>query len=164
MYAAILAGGVGTRLWPRSRQAQPKQFSDITGSGRTMIQATADRLAECADFLSFGTGDLSESFCGISRYDAALSFLPEYLSQGVFDQDPFQTIDQAGVGALMRIASEKVAGRRELGTCGAQAVHPASLQFCAELGLDYVSVPARHLPAVRLLAAQICLKQKSAPV
>ena len=125
---------------------------------------TADRLAECADFLSFGTGDLSESFCGISRYDAALSFLPEYLSQGVFDQDPFQTIDQAGVGALMRIASEKVAGRRELGTCGAQAVHPASLQFCAELGLDYVSVPARHLPAVRLLAAQICLKQKSAPV
>ena len=116
---------------------------------------TADRLAEEADFLSFGTGDLSESTCGISRYDAALSFLPGFLEQKIFGRDPFQAIDQEGVGELMRLASAKVRGRVELGTCGAQAADPASLKFCAELGLDYVSVPARHLPAARLAAAQL---------
>lgn len=125
---------------------------------------SADRLAEQADFLSFGTGDLSESTCGISRYDAALSFLPAFLEQGVFEQDPFQAIDQAGVGALMRIATQKVSGRKELGTCGAQATNPASLEFCSELGLDYVSVPARHVPAARLAAAQVAIKHKNAPV
>ena len=121
---------------------------------------TADRLAKEADFLSFGTGDLSESTCGISRYDAALSFLPGYLERGVFARDPFQAIDREGVGELMRLASEKVRGRVELGTCGAQASDPASLQFCAELGLDYVSVPARHVPAARLAAAQLSLVGK----
>ena len=121
----------------------------------------AGRLAEQADFLSFGTGDLSESTCGISRYDAGLSFLPEMLNQGVFEIDPFQGIDPLGVGALMEIACNQVAARRpalELGICGAQACHPASLEFCDGLGLDYVSLPARHIPVARLVAAQVRLK------
>ncbi|MBS2040629.1 hypothetical protein JST97_36925 [bacterium] len=128
---------------------------------------TADQLAPHADFLSFGTGDLTETTCGISRYDSCLSFLPEFLRQGVFPKDPFQSIDQPGVGALMEIASRQLKAHRprlELGTCGAQAAEPASLEFCLRLGLDYVSLPARHIPVARLVAAQILLNEKNAPV
>jgi len=118
---------------------------------------TADRLAEVADFMSFGTGDLTESTCGLSRYDSQFSFLPEYLKEGIFKEDPFQSIDQAGVGALMNLAVEAVREKFpavELGTCGAQAIDDASLRFCCRIGLRYVSVPAHHLPVVRLAAAQ----------
>ncbi|MFN8612172.1 MAG: putative PEP-binding protein [Vulcanimicrobiota bacterium] len=124
----------------------------------------AEELAEQADFLSFGTGDLTEATCGISRYDAPISFLPHYLSQGIFERDPFEAIDQRGVGALMRIASQQVKARCpsvEIGTCGAQAVDPESLQFCMQLGLNYVSVPTRHLPVARLAAAQTTLRSGS---
>jgi pyruvate, orthophosphate dikinase len=117
----------------------------------------ADRLAEQADFLSFGTGDLTESTCGMSRYDSQLSFLPEYLKQKVFPRDPFQSIDQAGVGALMKIAAQAVNDKFptvELGTCGAQAMDSESLEFCCRIGLRYVSVPAHHVPVARLAAAR----------
>ena len=118
---------------------------------------TADRLAEQADFLSFGTGDLTESTCGLSRYDSHLSFLPEYLERDFFEKDPFGSIDQAGVGALMKMAVQAVNTKFptvELGTCGAQAVDAESLKFCRRIGLRYVSVPAHHLPVARLAAAQ----------
>jgi pyruvate,orthophosphate dikinase len=122
----------------------------------------ADQLGEVADFLSFGTGDLTEATCGISRYDAPLSFLPAYLEQSVFERDPFEAIDQAGVGALMRLACERVQAKCpsvEMGICGAQAADPRSLEFCSELGLKYVSVPIRHLAAARLVAAQTVLRR-----
>lgn len=121
----------------------------------------ADQLAAEVDFLSFGTGDLTEATCGISRYDAPLSFLPAYLEKGVFSRDPFEALDQDGVGELMRLACEQVKAKYpsvEMGTCGAQAVDPESLAFCVQLGLDYVSVPVRNLPAARLAVAQAALR------
>lgn len=124
----------------------------------------AEQLAEVADFLSFGTGDLTEATCGISRYDSPFSFLPEYLEQSVFARDPFEAIDQEGVGALMRLACERVQAKCpsvEMGTCGAQAVDPQSLEFCMRLGLKYVSVPLRHLAVARLAAAQALLRPDS---
>lgn len=124
----------------------------------------ADQLGGEADFLSFGTGDLTEATCGISRYDSPLSFLPEYLDQGILEGDPFSTIDQPGVGALMQWACDRVKAKCpsvEMGTCGAQAVDPESLRFCLELGLQSVSVPLVHLPGARLAAAQASLKPGS---
>lgn len=124
----------------------------------------ADELACLADFLSFGTGDLTESTCGISRYDSQLSFLPAYIEKGVLTQDPFRKIDQGGVAKLMRNAVEAVRASGkvvELGTCGAQAIDPDSLSFCRHLGLKYVSVPAHHVPVAQLAAAQTELKDIS---
>ncbi len=121
----------------------------------------ADLLAEVAQFFSFGTGDLTESTCGLSRYDSRLSFLPGYLEQGILSGDPFEVLDQSGVGALMEIALERAKQKRpdvEIGTCGVQATHCESLEFCYRLGLDYVSVPVSHLPVARLMAAQAALK------
>lgn len=115
---------------------------------------TAGQLAQEAAFLSFGTGDLTESTCGISRYDALLSFLPAYLEQGILPGDPFETIDEEGVGALMRLARE--ATSVEMGACGKQAAD--SVEFCHRLGLDYVSVNPPRVPGVRLAAAQAALR------
>lgn len=128
---------------------------------------TAGTLCEEADFLSFGTGDLTESTCGISRYDSQLSFLPGYLEEGIFTRDPFQSIDQPGVGALMQFALERVKQKCpsvEMGTCGAQAVDPESLAFCCRLGLNYASVPVHHLPVARLAAAQAVLRKSDQKV
>lgn len=122
---------------------------------------TAGTLCEVAEFLSFGTGDLTEATCGISRYDAQLSFLSSYVERGILERDPFQAIDQEGVGALMRLATDAVKTKSpafELGTCGAQAIDPSSLEFCCRIGLRYVSVPAHCLPVARLVAAQVALK------
>lgn len=124
---------------------------------------TADLLAQESDFLTFGTGDLTEATCGLSRYDSQLSFLPGYLAQEIFPRDPFQAIDQLGVGALMRHALHLVKEKNpslEMGTCGAQAVDEESLAFCFDLGLKYVSVPVSDLAPARLAAARAALRQE----
>ena len=98
----------------------------------------------------------------MSRYDAQLSFLPNYLDRDVFWGDPFQAIDQPGVGALMRLAADLVKKKYptyELGTCGAQAIDAKSLEFCCQIGLRSVSVPAHHVPVARLVAAQAALSE-----
>ncbi len=133
-----------------------------TGSMLELPRAclTADLLCEAADFLSFGTGDLTESTCGLSRYDSHLSFLPAYLAQGIFGRDPFSSIDENGVGALMKLATHSVKAKYpavELGTCGAQAIDAKSLEFCCRIGLSYISVPPHHLPVARLAAARAAL-------
>lgn len=118
-------------------------------------------IALLSDFCAFGTGDLTEAACGLSRYDSQLSFLPSYLEQGVFRDDPFLRIDRKGVGVLMEIAAEQIRAlntKLELGICGAQAVHPESLQFCHDLGLAYVSAPPRTVPILRLICAQMLEK------
>ncbi|WP_375454435.1 pyruvate, phosphate dikinase [uncultured Methylobacterium sp.] len=124
----------------------------------------ADEIAETAEFFSFGTNDLTQTALGISRDDAA-TFLGPYTQKGILAADPFVTIDQEGVGELVRIGVER--GRRtrpnlKLGICGEHGGDPASIGFCQEVGLDYVSCSPYRVPIARLAAAQAALGKVSA--
>ncbi len=121
----------------------------------------ADKIANAADFFSFGTNDLTQTTLGISRDDAA-RFLDEYVKKDIFAQDPFVSIDQDGVGELMKIGVER--GRKtrpdiKLGICGEHGGDPASVEFCHSLGLEYVSCSPFRVPIARLAAAQAALKE-----
>jgi pyruvate, orthophosphate dikinase len=122
----------------------------------------ADEIAEWADFFSFGTNDLTQTALGFSRDDAEGKFLTYYLEHGVLERNPFETLDVSGVGDLMRVAVERGRGAREdlkLGICGEHGGEPASVAFCHELGLDYVSCSPYRVPLARLAAAQAALKE-----
>jgi pyruvate,orthophosphate dikinase len=135
----------------------------------TMIEVprgalTADVIAQHAEFFRFGTNDLTQTALGISRDDAA-TFLGPYTQKGILAADPFVTIDQEGVGELMRIAIER--GRSvnpdlELGICCEHGGDPSSVRFCHELGLNYVSCSPYRVPAARLAAAQAALAEAGA--
>ena len=116
----------------------------------------ADRIAEHADFFSFGTNDLTQLTFGYSRDDAG-TFLPDYLDKGILEKDPFQSIDQTGVGELVKIGAEKGRSAKEslkLGICGEHGGDPASVDFFHRAGLDYVSCSPYRVPIARLAAAQ----------
>jgi pyruvate,orthophosphate dikinase len=120
---------------------------------------TADAVAKYADFFSFGTNDLTQMAFGYSRDDAG-SFLPEYVSKGILAQEPFQSLDQEGVGQLVRIACEKgrsVKPKLKLGVCGEHGGDPDSVAFFHRVGLDYVSCSPYRVPIARLAAAQAAL-------
>jgi pyruvate,orthophosphate dikinase len=124
----------------------------------------AGEIAEAAEFFSFGTNDLTQTTLGISRDDAA-SFLGPYTAKGILPTDPFVTIDQEGVGELVKIAAER--GRKtrpgmKLGICGEHGGDPASIAFCEKAGLDYVSCSPYRVPIARLAAAQAALGQQAA--
>ncbi|HKD33116.1 MAG TPA: pyruvate, phosphate dikinase [Gaiellaceae bacterium] len=122
----------------------------------------ADEIAEHADFFSFGTNDLTQTALGFSRDDAEGKFLTRYLEDGVLERNPFETLDQAGVGDLMRIAVERGRGAREglkMGICGEHGGEPDSVAFCHGLGLDYVSCSPYRVPLARLAAAQAALRE-----
>jgi pyruvate, orthophosphate dikinase len=126
---------------------------------------TAGELAKHADFFSFGTNDLTQTALGFSRDDAEGKFLTHYLENGVLERNPFETLDQSGVGDLMRIAVERGRGAKEdlkLGICGEHGGEPASVAFCHELGLDYVSCSPFRVPLARLAAAQAALAETGA--
>ncbi|RUY08107.1 pyruvate, phosphate dikinase, partial [Mesorhizobium sp. M7A.F.Ca.US.005.03.2.1] len=113
-------------------------------------------IAESAEFFSFGTNDLTQTTFGISRDDAA-SFLETYRQKGIIDQDPFVSLDIEGVGELVRMAAQKGKATRpdiKLGICGEHGGDPASIRFCEEVGLDYVSCSPYRVPIARLAAAQ----------
>jgi len=119
----------------------------------------AAEIAESAEFFSFGTNDLTQTTLGISRDDAS-SFLGSYTAKGLLDADPFVTIDQEGVGELVKLAAER--GRKtrpgiKLGICGEHGGDPASIGFCESVGLDYVSCSPFRVPIARLAAAQAAL-------
>jgi pyruvate,orthophosphate dikinase len=119
----------------------------------------ADRIAEVGDFFSFGTNDLTQTTYGLSRDDAG-KFLPKYIESGIFEKDPFISLDRDGVGLLVKIAAEK--GRQtkpklKLGICGEHGGDPASIAFCQEVGLDYVSCSPYRVPVARLAAAQAAI-------
>ncbi|MFV2092027.1 MAG: putative PEP-binding protein, partial [Hyphomicrobiales bacterium] len=123
----------------------------------------AREIAEVAEFFSFGTNDLTQTTFGVSRDDAA-RFLNEYVERGILESDPFVTIDRDGVGELVAMAARR--GRRaradlKLGICGEHGGDPASISFCAEIGLDYVSCSPFRVPIARLAAAQAELARKS---
>jgi pyruvate,orthophosphate dikinase len=121
----------------------------------------ADEIAEHADFFSFGTNDLTQTALGFSRDDAEGKFLTRYLEDGVLERNPFETIDQGGVGDLMRIAVERGRSVKDIkmGICGEHGGEPTSVAFCHELGLEYVSCSPYRVPLARLAAAQAALKE-----
>ena len=124
----------------------------------------AGKIAEHAQFFSFGTNDLTQTALGISRDDSG-SFLDDYISNNILEKDPFAVLDQDGVGELVSIATER--GRKansnlKLGICGEHGGNPSSVQFCHETGLDYVSCSPYRVPIARLAAAQAVLLEKSA--
>ncbi|MBK5959218.1 pyruvate, phosphate dikinase [Rhodoplanes elegans] len=119
----------------------------------------AGEIAESAEFFSFGTNDLTQTTFGISRDDAA-TFIGTYTAKNIFPNDPFVSVDQEGVGELMQIATERGRAVREklkTGICGEHGGDPASVMFCAKLGLDYVSCSPFRVPIARLAAAQAAL-------
>jgi len=120
---------------------------------------TADKIAEVADFFSFGTNDLTQTTFGLSRDDAG-KFLPHYVEAGILPKDPFVSLDIEGVGALVRIAAERGRATKpglKLGICGEHGGDPASIAFCESVGLDYVSCSPYRVPVARLAAAQAAL-------
>jgi pyruvate,orthophosphate dikinase len=121
----------------------------------------ADEIAPHADFFSFGTNDLTQTTLGFSRDDAENKFLARYLEDDVLERNPFEVLDEEGVGALMRIAVERGRGAREdlkLGICGEHGGEPHSVAFCHRIGLDYVSCSPFRVPLARLAAAQAALE------
>ncbi|MGB2983815.1 MAG: putative PEP-binding protein, partial [Candidatus Bipolaricaulia bacterium] len=131
----------------------------------TMIEVpraavTADEIAKEAEFFSFGTNDLTQMGCGFSRDDAG-KFLGDYVEMGVYAYDPFQVLDQEGVGKLVKMATED--GRKtrkdlKVGICGEHGGEPASIAFCHKVGLDYVSCSPYRVPIARLAAAQAAIR------
>ena len=121
----------------------------------------ADQLAGSAEFFSFGTNDLTQTTLGLSRDDSA-RFLPGYVQRGILESDPFQTIDQNGVGQLVGIGVERGREQRpdiKIGICGEHGGDPASIAFFDDLGLDYVSCSTYRVPVARLAAAQSALEE-----
>jgi len=135
----------------------------------TMIEipraaVTADEVAEVAEFFSFGTNDLTQMGCGFSRDDAG-KFLGDYVKLGIYEKDPFQVLDQAGVGKLVAMATQLGRGTRKdlkVGICGEHGGEPASVGFCHQVGLDYVSCSPYRVPIARLAAAQAAIAEKAA--
>ena len=122
----------------------------------------ADEIARVAEFFSFGTNDLTQTCLALSRDDAG-KFLPLYVERGVYPEDPFVSIDQAGVGALMEMAVEKGRATRkdlEVGICGEHGGEPRSVAFCHKIGLDYVSCSPYRVPIAKLAAAHAALKEQ----
>ena len=164
---------VGTRRELEITRAQvddvaAKVFAEagvtIEYSVGTMIElpracVTADKIAEVADFFSFGTNDLTQTTFGLSRDDAG-KFLPAYVEAGIVPKDPFVSLDIEGVGALIRMAAERGRATKpglKLGLCGEHGGDPASIAFCEQAGLDYVSCSPYRVPVARLAAAQAAL-------
>ncbi len=124
----------------------------------------ADRIAESAEFFSFGTNDLTQMTFGYSRDDAG-KFLPVYLEKGILKHDPFQVLDQEGVGQLVRMGVERGRSTRpnlKVGICGEHGGEPSSVEFCHSVGMNYVSCSPYRVPIARLAAAQAVIKEEAA--
>jgi len=154
-------------LEDEARSVMQEQGVEVAYKFGTMIEVpraalTADQLAGFAQFFSFGTNDLTQTTFAISRDDAEKSFLVEYLNRGILAENPFASIDEEGVGKLMRIGVELGRSRRpgmEIGICGEHGGDPKSISFCHSLGLDYVSCSPFRIPIARLAAAQAALRE-----
>jgi pyruvate,orthophosphate dikinase len=156
-------------LESEAREVLEEQRMKIDYRFGTMIEVpraalTADRLAERAEFFSFGTNDLTQTTFGISRDDAEKGFLLQYIKQGILPANPFTTIDEDGVGSLIRTAIERGRSVRpdlEVGICGEHGGDPESIALCHRLGLDYVSCSPFRVPIARLAAAHAALDARS---
>jgi pyruvate,orthophosphate dikinase len=148
-------------------EVQNKSKVKVPYTVGTMIElpraaVTADEIATQADFYSFGTNDLTQTTFGLSRDDAG-RFLPYYVEKGILDNDPFITIDQTGTGLLVKMAVEKGRNTKKnlkMGICGEHGGDPASVEFCYNVGLNYVSCSPFRVPIARLAGAHASLKKK----
>jgi pyruvate,orthophosphate dikinase len=156
-------------LEAEAKKVMEEQGVDVKYQFGTMIEVpraalTADEIAEYAEFLSFGTNDLTQTTFAMSRDDAESGFLMRYLSEGILPANPFATLDEAGVGKLMRMAvteARKTRPEIETGVCGEHGGDPASIAICDRLGLDYVSCSPYRVPIARLSAAQSALRNRA---
>ncbi len=165
---------VGTvKEFTELRKIVDRVANEVMGGGKaridylvgTMVEIpraalVADTIAESAEFFSFGTNDLTQMTFGFSRDDAG-KFLPEYIKQGILEQDPFQSLDQVGVGQLVIIGTDRGRSTRKtlkVGICGEHGGDPESVKFCHRVGLDYVSCSPYRVPIARLAAAQAAIE------
>ncbi|HEV3231411.1 MAG TPA: pyruvate, phosphate dikinase [Candidatus Dormibacteraeota bacterium] len=161
---------VRTQLEAVARQVMERAGVEVDYKFGTMIEVprgalVAGEIAEHTEFFSFGTNDLTQTVFGYSRDDAEGKFLVHYLESGILPDNPFQTIDREGVGRLMRMAVEE--GRKarpglKIGICGEHGGDPRSVEFCHQLGLDYVSCSPFRIPVARLAAAQAAIQEAAA--
>ena len=150
-----------------ARQVMEEEGIEVEYMFGTMIEVpraalTADEIAEYAQFFSFGTNDLTQMTYGYSRDDAQGKFLMQYVERGILPFDPFESVDQIGVGKLMKMCVElgrKTRPDMEIGICGEHGGDPQSVEFCHRIGLDYVSCSPFRVPIARLAAAQAVLKE-----
>ncbi|MBW3554529.1 MAG: pyruvate, phosphate dikinase [Gemmatimonadetes bacterium] len=150
---------VATRVFEEAGREVPYMVGTMIELPRAAL--TADRIAEVAEFFSFGTNDLTQTTFGISRDDAA-SFLPRYIEQGILQDDPFQVLDREGVGQLVTLGTRKGRSTRsdlKVGICGEHGGEPSSVEFCHHAGLDYVSCSPFRVPVARLAAARAALEE-----
>ncbi|WNG37208.1 pyruvate, phosphate dikinase [Archangium violaceum] len=156
-------------LEAEARAVMKEQSLKVAYQFGTMIEIpraalTADQIAQDAEFFSFGTNDLTQTTYGISRDDAETGFLSEYLSKRILPENPFATIDQRGVGALMEMAvrlGRKTRPELDIGICGEHGGDPKTIAFCHRIGLDYVSCSPYRVPIARLAAAHAALATAS---
>jgi len=167
----IMVPLVGTASEMKTAKARIERVaSEVLGESNTAVQykigtmieipracLTAGKIAEDAEFFSFGTNDLTQTAFGYSRDDAEGKFLLKYVEMGILPTNPFQELDREGVGKLMKMAVQ--AGREtrpdlEIGICGEHGGDPRSVEFCNSIGLDYVSCSPFRVPVARLAAAQ----------
>jgi len=158
---------VQDELVETARKVMEEQGIEIDYKFGTMIEVpraalTADKIAELADFFSFGTNDLTQMTNGFSRDDAETKFLADYVEKKILEESPFQSIDVDGVGQLVEMAVKK--GRKvkpdlEIGVCGEHGGDPKSIEFFDRAGLDYVSASPFRVPVARLASAQAQIKK-----
>ncbi len=149
-----------------AQQVMQEQGKKVEFTVGTMIEVprgaiTADKIAEEAEFFSFGTNDLTQMTYGFSRDDSVL-FVKDYVKKAIFDKDPFEILDQTGVGELMKIAAVRGRSVRKdlkLGICGEHGGEPSAVEFCHKTGLNYVSCSPYRVPIARLAAAQAAVKE-----
>ncbi|MEA2646753.1 MAG: pyruvate, orthophosphate dikinase [Chloroflexota bacterium] len=153
-----------------AREVMARAGVEVDYKFGTMIEVprgalVAGAIAEYTEFFSFGTNDLTQTTYGYSRDDAEGKFLLTYLEQGILEENPFQTLDREGVGRLMAMAVEEGRARRpelKIGICGEHGGDPRSVEFCHQLGLDYVSCSPFRVPVARLAAAQAAIQERGA--
>ena len=155
-------------LEAEAREVMTEQEVEVSYQFGTMIEVpraalTTDQIAEYAEFLSFGTNDLTQTTFAMSRDDAEAGFLVQYIGEGILPSNPFATLDEGGVGKLMGLAVTEARKTRpdiETGVCGEHGGDPASIAICDRLGLDYVSCSPYRVPIARLSAAQSALRAR----
>ena len=151
---------VAAEVFPDATTRPPYKVGTMIEIPRAALRA--GHIAETAEFFSFGTNDLTQTTFGLSRDDSG-NFIPAYRDKGIFERDPFVSLDVAGVGELISIAVERGRTTRKdlkLGICGEHGGDPDSIAFCEKVGLDYVSCSPFRVPTARLAAAQAVLAKE----